>query len=479
MPQEERAPRLDEPGGSYQLADGRHVFKPRPGIHAVAAAIGHVGWELRRNTRTGGIEYQNPRSDSWRQLDEMARINLEAEIEAKCAIQQSNAGITHFSPTKDKWQNGLEYSANLLCVDPFREWLETLPAVSDTSEPELPVSSCFTTPDIIIPASTAATVEELEAEERVYEQIIDFENWVNRYPFWAAIAKAYYPECKAHVCLVLIGAQGIGKSTFWQLALPAEHRGEWVTDGIQLDGSNREFAESCGNAVFGEIAELTGAGSRARREHIKQVMTSGGMNIRFSYRHNAVTWYPKLVFLGSSNSQAPLPADPTGNRRFLALRVKKIRAQRKPATNLQQLQHINRWWDRNRNEIWAAAAQDVHQAAKENRLNQLLAIPPDLEWIQREFNRDATPETDALARTRKYAHEQVLLPDIELVHIWTAPTMASGFDQTGPIPAHIQVEMEQALTEVGRKRKRLPDGRTVWSKAVNNPKPDQESQLKF
>ena len=418
------------------------TFQPKPGIHEVCKAIGHVGWELRRNTRTGDIEYQTIKEADWQHFGDRERINLEADIELSCKTRQSNNNITNFMPTKDKWFNGIEYLANLTQVDPFREWLDQIKVDADGDYS--PLSECF-------------RITGLDNHDS--PEINSFRDWINLYPWIAAVAKAYYPHSKAHVCLVLIGAQGIGKSSFWQMSMPAEHRHEWVTDGIQLDGSRKEFAESCGNAVLGEIAELTGSGSRSKREHIKQVMTSSGMNIRFSYARSATLWQPKLVFVGTSNSKAPLPADPTGNRRFIALKVAKHELMK---TNLQQVQYLADFWDYNREKIWANACVEVHKAHKAGYLNQLLSVPPDLEHIQRIFNKKATPETDARVRTRRYVFKHNDLPEIEIVDIWAASITASGFDQTGPIPSYVQQDIEQGLYDMRRVPIELADGRIVW-----------------
>ena len=217
------------------------TFPPRPGIHEVCKAIGHVGWELRRNTRTGDIEYKTIKEAEWQQFGDRERINLEADVELSCKTLQSNTLLTNFAPTKDKWYNGIEYLANLTQVDPFREWLDQITAKGGGDY--LPLSKCFHITGL---------------EDEVDPKLNNFRDWINMYPWNAAVAKAYYPHSKAHTCLVLIGAQGIGKSSFWQMSIPEQYRHEWVTDGIQLDGSRKEFAESCGNAVIGEIAELTG-----------------------------------------------------------------------------------------------------------------------------------------------------------------------------------------------------------------------------
>ena len=329
-------------------------------------------------------------------------------------------------------------------IDPFREWLDQITANGDGDY--LPLSKCF-------------TITGLSNNDS--KEINSFRDWVNMYPWLAAVAKAYYPHCKAHTCVVLIGAQGIGKSSFWQMSMPGKYRHDWVTDGIQLDGSRKEFAESCGNAVIGEIAELTGSGSRSKREHIKQIMTSSGMNIRFSYARSATLWQPKLVFVGTSNSKAPLPADPTGNRRFIALKVSKHELM---TSNLNQVKYLAEFWDYNRENIWAAACRQVHQAHKEGTLNQLLSLPPDLEHLQQAFNKKATPEADARIRTRHYVFKHNDLPELQIVDIWAASVTASGFDQTGPIPSYVQQDIEQGLYDMKRVPVELSDGRIVWMK---------------
>ena len=131
-------------------------------------------------------------------------------------------------------------------------------------------------------------------------------------------------------------------------------------------------------------------------------------------------------------------------------------------SNLQQVQYLSEFWDYNRENIWASACKQVHTAYKEGYLNQLLSVPPDLEHLQQEFNKKATPETDARVRTRRYVFTHNEYPEIDIVDIWSAPITASGFDQTGPIPSYVQQDIEEGLYDMKRTPVELADGRIVW-----------------
>lgn len=124
----------------------------------------------------------------------------------------------------------------------------------------------------------------------------------------AAVKRMYQPGCKFDAMLVLVGAQGIGKS---RLAMILS-RG-WFTDSLTcMDG--KEAYEAIRGAWIVEVAELAAA-RRSEQEAQKKFISSQVDTYRPAYGRNVVSLPRQCVFYGSTNDMEPLKDD-TGARRY-------------------------------------------------------------------------------------------------------------------------------------------------------------------
>lgn len=124
----------------------------------------------------------------------------------------------------------------------------------------------------------------------------------------AAVKRIYVPGCKFDSMLVLVGAQGIGKS---RLALLLS-RG-WFTDSLTcMDG--KEAYESIRGSWIIEVAELAAA-RRSEQEAQKKFISSQVDTYRPAFGRNVVSLPRQCVFYGSTNDMEPLKDD-TGARRY-------------------------------------------------------------------------------------------------------------------------------------------------------------------
>ena len=119
---------------------------------------------------------------------------------------------------------------------------------------------------------------------------------------------------------VLIGAQGIGKSTFLRRLVP-EDAHTWFSDGLTLTSTDREVAETLAGRVIVEVSEMVGL-RRAEIERLKTMLsrTNDGYH-RSAYARHAETRLRRCVIVGTTNSRECLPNDETGNRRFVAVEI--------------------------------------------------------------------------------------------------------------------------------------------------------------
>lgn len=135
----------------------------------------------------------------------------------------------------------------------------------------------------------------------------------------AAIARAFEPGTKFDHMLVLVGAQGVGKST----ALRILASDEFFSDANFLGAKDtREVLEATAGAWIVECAELAGM-RRKDTETLKYEITKQEDKGRHAYARNPVSVPRRFVLAGTTNSGRFLH-DETGNRRFWPVEVSRI-----------------------------------------------------------------------------------------------------------------------------------------------------------
>lgn len=127
-----------------------------------------------------------------------------------------------------------------------------------------------------------------------------------------AVARAYEPGIKFDYMLVLIGAQGLGKSTF--LSRIAGN-GEWYCDNLNTIEGDAATEKLRGMWIL-EMAELLATKRQKDVEGIKAFVTSRVDVIRPKYGRETEQRKRTCVFAGTTNNRHFL-TDKTGNRRFL------------------------------------------------------------------------------------------------------------------------------------------------------------------
>lgn len=171
---------------------------------------------------------------------------------------------------------------------------------------------------------------------------------VERLLMGAAIARTFDTGCKFDYMPVLIGSQGIGKSTFVRrLALDAA----LYTDSVVGIGT-KQAAELVQGKWFVELAELA-AMRGAALEAVKAFITRQADEYRMPYARHVESRPRRFVMVGTTNVREFL-SDLTGNRRFLPVRC----GERAIEANLfskDAIQHFR--------QAWAEAYQGYKQGA--------------------------------------------------------------------------------------------------------------------
>ena len=128
----------------------------------------------------------------------------------------------------------------------------------------------------------------------------------------SAIARVMQPGCKADHMLVLVGAQGGGKSTFARvLGAP------WTVESHSTFGS-KDAAQELDGAWLVEVAELSGM-RRSEVETVKTFVSKQSDHFRPAYGRHVIDQPRSCVFIGTTNEDTFL-VDYTGNRRFWPVR---------------------------------------------------------------------------------------------------------------------------------------------------------------
>ena len=131
------------------------------------------------------------------------------------------------------------------------------------------------------------------------------------------VTRTFHPGEKHDEMVVLVGPQGIGKSTAWAWLLPGEpERSRWFSDGLSFHDDQKAKAEALQGMVLVEASEMTGS-TKAEVETIKKFLSRTNDNIRLTYRRDPSPLLRRCMIVGTTNDPRCLPNDPSGNRRFV------------------------------------------------------------------------------------------------------------------------------------------------------------------
>lgn len=191
---------------------------------------------------------------------------------------------------------------------------------------------------------------------------------MSRKHFVAAVARVFNPGCKYDYCLIMSGAEGIGKSTLLRVM-----GGRWFNDSITtLEG--KEGMEQLRRAWVVELGEL----SSIKRSDVEQVKAHLSKQVdiyRAAYARRVLEHPRQCVFCGTTNEALFLKGD-TGNRRFWVIPV------------VAELRKYKDWSEairRDRDQLWAEA---VHYHKQGEPLYLSEELEAQAKQRQQDFNDD-------------------------------------------------------------------------------------------
>ena len=271
-----------------------------------------LGIDYRWNVRLGSLQYREAEGE-WTPETDRHSADVRERISSTFKVK---FGRDTFADRV----NVLAYRAE---VDPAMDWLDSLPDHDGVDRIDGLLHSCFVLTDRVDPPELVA--------------------WVSRFLTMGAVWRTLNPGAKLDEIPVLVGPQGVGKSTALQYLLPPEEH-DWFADGLNCLSTDREFAETLAGRVIVELSEMRGR-SIADIDALKARLTrtNDGYH-RGAYARHAERQLRRAIIIGTTNSMTALPNDVTGNRRFVAVNI----AAGAPAD-------VRKYLDANRDQLWAEA----------------------------------------------------------------------------------------------------------------------------
>ena len=160
----------------------------------------------------------------------------------------------------------------------------------------------------------------------------------------SAVARVMEPGCKVDTCLLLYGAQGLGKSRFFQAM-----GGEYFSDSMgDLSDKKDDLMVLHRNWIneWSEADQIFVGANKAER--IKRFVSSQEDTFRAPYGRTTQAFKRRSILCGTTNRD-DWANDPTGNRRFPVLAPTAIDVE---------------WAETNRDRIWARAVVEWRRGAR-------------------------------------------------------------------------------------------------------------------
>ena len=200
---------------------------------------------------------------------------------------------------KDRFADLIEALLDSRRVDPFKAWLDELPEWDGEYRLDFWISHCF----------------------EIRDMNMQLLRWASYSVLMGAVARTYEPGEKHDEMVILVGPQGLGKSTVWAWLLPPGDRRQWFSDALKFHADVKAQVEALQGQVIVEAVEMSGS-TRTEVESIKAFLARQDDGaVRLTYRRDPIDLPRRCVIVGSTNDPRCLPNDPSGNRRFVPVPV--------------------------------------------------------------------------------------------------------------------------------------------------------------
>ena len=300
--------------GEEMLANAQDDFKEDPdwatkisydGAGKVRSTLRNLVLILRNDPNLQGVAYNSHRGaitllgpTPWRKPGEWRGPDWSDDDDAALRVYLEKV---YKIWTPGKLNDALAAVSHERAFHPIREYLDGLPEWDG------------------LPRLEELLIDYLGAEDSLYTRAVTKKTLV------AAVARVMRPGCKFDCMLVLVGPQGIGKSTLFTAL-----GGKWFNDSLSMnDAKDKTAAEKLQGYWILEIGELAGI-RKAEVEAVKSFLSRQKDVYRPSYGRRTVEHPRQCVIVGSTNNDTGFLRDSTGNRRFWPVVVEGVSAEKAP-----------------------------------------------------------------------------------------------------------------------------------------------------
>ena len=301
-----------------------------------------LGWRTRYNLRSMRAEWSTDAGNTWASTTDRMEKKLRRTIAETFSYRTVKEGRKVIRPLiygRESWDEHLGAILADHEVDPFRLWLEGLPRWDGTKRLHRLLIDMFSATDSPLT------------------------RWASTALLLGPIQRCFEPGCKLDEIVILVGGQGIGKSTLLSHLLPQTEPG-WFSDSLTMSDNLQKMVEALQGRVVVELSDLQGF-RKADMQSLKSFITRrDDGSVRLSFRRNPETMQRRCVLVGTADRAECLPNDSAGLRRFV------------PVECLEGCD-VERFMMSHRTQLWAEATalfRESNGATRANLPRSLMAV---------------------------------------------------------------------------------------------------------
>ena len=320
------------------------------------------GFDIRYNLR-GRDEWKwraEPES-AWQSWDRRVRARLFTDIKRKYRYKpvypsrKSKDGTSPLLYGKDLREDAVNAILHLREVDPFLEWLRSLPPWDRVPRLGLKRGTCW--------------LSELFGAEDT-----PLNRWAARVLFIGAVKRTLEPGYRLREMPVFVGEQNLGKSAMLRALLPTFDP-RFFGDSLLLNDPNgQRQVEATLGVVIMEVSEMAGV-SKADLEKLKAYITRLWDKARLAWGYDVGNRPRRFILAGTANPGTPLPNDPSGNSRFVTVELPGF--PNRDTGRAQAREAVESYWDQRRIQYWAEGYYRVRVQGEIPNLPRELALDQD------------------------------------------------------------------------------------------------------
>ena len=263
-----------------------------------------------------------------------------------------------------------------------------------------------------------------------------------------ACARAFRPGCEHPWMPVLVGGQGVGKTSFLQGLTPPQADGTFSLAPVVQNGLSRlrdrpHILHAGWIVLLDEFERHCDATST---EVLKNLVSSGVDLSDRKYEHERQ--FPRSFVLAGAANKRTFLRDPTGNRRFKPIRVTGV-------VDRGTMRQVDlEWLHANRDHIWAAAML-AFRSSKTHTFSGVeeIAISSAIDFFATQSPIDGAAENAIakVATTNKDGFLEVVMPEV-----------VTELDMSLDVASRNAPAIEDAIARRGFERTLADGGRFIW-----------------